>query len=147
MDNITYLQNADYSSSLERTNQHKPADIYTSNLNVKERAYVEVQTPLVTPFPTLDDEEPKLKEVSWRYVPNRHSYFAFAIIVAVFFNCPLGILAAWMSVSSAKKRMNGEKYAAAKRAKLSLCISLLGIFISSITVVLLLYFYIHNNPK
>ena len=73
------------------------------------------------------------------------TYLVLALIVSCFFNLPFGLVAVCVSMASREAYRGGNLSSGDWRAILSLCISLLGIFVTALLIIVIITLLLYSD--
>ena len=79
--------------------------------------------------------------------PEPQHYFVLSLLVAIFFNLPLGAVAIYLSCKAIKFFQNGDNRSGRHRAKAAFYISMLGMVTSSIIVMLSVFYVAYYSSE
>ena len=77
--------------------------------------------------------------------PSPQSYFVMSFLVTLFFNLPLGALALFFSCKALKAFDNRECKRGRYHAKIAFSLAILGIVVSSITAMLVVFYFAYYD--
>ena len=79
------------------------------------------------------------------FAPEPQTYLGLSLLVVFFFNLPLGLVAVCLSLSAGRAYIADRKHKGDCRARTALVISLLGILITSLTVIIILRIFLWDT--